>query len=134
MATYYAVTNKTGSHIQVNELNGQLEIYENEALAKAEIKDGFKITKIEVTKSDSESENPLAKREYKICYVEGGLKYMCGKADSIEEAEKLREDRAKTFAPLEVLILEKETVCREIRYTAKESQDSEGEIRGDFIR
>jgi hypothetical protein len=59
----------------------------------------------------------FAKREYKVCYVENGKKHLCGHADSIEEAEKLRTERAETFAPLEVLILERETVCREIRYT-----------------
>jgi len=98
MATYYAVTNKTGSHIQVNELNGQLEIYENEALAKAEIKDGFKITKIEVTKSDSESENPLAKREYKICYVEGS----CGRcAREIDKGARIMR-KSYDFEPFRI--------------------------------
>lgn len=63
------------------------------------------------------NDEPYAKREYKLAYIENGKRHHCGEAETIQEAESLRSNRAKIFAPLEVVILEKETVCREIRYT-----------------
>ncbi|MDA9090766.1 hypothetical protein N9J84_01530 [Porticoccaceae bacterium] len=62
-------------------------------------------------------DEPHARREYKLAYIENGKRHHCGEAETIQEAESLRSNRAKIFAPLEVVILEKETVCREIRYT-----------------
>jgi len=66
---------------------------------------------------DSLKASERCSRVYKIAYVENGKKHFCGEAATIEEAEKLRTNRADIFSPLEVLILEIETVRREIRYT-----------------
>ena len=68
---------------------------------------------------EDDRQTPYAYREYKICYIENGKRHLCGKANSLAEAERILENRKNLFDPLEVVLLEKEVICREIKYQHK---------------
>ena len=48
-ATYYAVVDKSGKHIQVDVDTGQLEMYETESHAKASVRQNHKIITVYVS-------------------------------------------------------------------------------------